>query len=60
MKLNMQIQEEHEFDEYNNSENRRTTPTNMLQHQNMFIIHQHQSSTKSNHKKKRSETECFM
>jgi hypothetical protein len=65
--LNMQIQEEHEFDEYNNSENRsqsrRTTPTNAsttpkhLHHHPPTPIINKNSSTKSNHKTKRSETE---
>ncbi|WJX48483.1 hypothetical protein P8452_35039 [Trifolium repens] len=57
------IQEEHEFDEYNNSQSRRTTPTNAsttpkhLHHHPPTPIINKNSSTKSNHKKKRSETE---
>jgi hypothetical protein len=59
----MQIQEEHEFDEYNNSQSIRTTPTNAsttpkhLHHHPPTPIINKNSSTKSNHKTKRSETE---
>ncbi|WJX54338.1 hypothetical protein P8452_40234 [Trifolium repens] len=59
------IQEEHEFDEYNNSQSIRTTPTNasttpkhLHHHPPTPIINKNKnSSTKSNHKTKRSETE---
>jgi hypothetical protein len=61
----MQIQEQHEFDEYNNSQSIRTTPTNasttpkhLHHHPPIPIINKNKnSSTKSNHKTKRSETE---
>lgn len=68
----MQIQEEHEFDEYSNenrSQSRRTTPTNSTtpnhsHNHNHNHLHLHHpptpivnKNTKNNHKKKRSETD---